>query len=81
MLVLGYESLILGILIIVLTYLESRRPPAELLSVGTSQYTTIKPRGGEVKVKGGIEFDSNSDYEEGIPDIDEIMLIRTKEEY
>jgi hypothetical protein len=34
-----------------------------------------------VKVKGGIEFDSNSDYEEGIPDIDETMFIRTKEEY
>jgi len=29
---------------IVLSYLESKRPPAELLSVGSTQYTTINPR-------------------------------------
>jgi len=40
---------------ILLTYLESRKPPAELLSVGTTQYTTINPKNRkEVKVMSGI---------------------------
>lgn len=43
-LVSAIETIILQILIIVLTYLESKKPPAELLSVGSTQYTTINPR-------------------------------------
>lgn len=64
---------------IVLTYLESRLPPAELLSVGSTQYTSINPRRkGEVKVKSAFDLDSD-DYDEGVPDVDEDMMIRSKE--
>jgi hypothetical protein len=68
---------------IVLTYLESRKPPAELLSVGSTQYTTINPKAkNEVKVMSGFDsFDDSDDYEEGLPDVDEIQFIRSKEEY
>lgn len=65
-----------------LTYLESRKPPAELLSVGSTQYTSINPRKrGEVKVKAGFDEFESDDYEEGIPDVDENMMIRSKEEH
>jgi hypothetical protein len=76
------ETFILQIIIIVLTYLESRKPPVELLSVGSTQYTSIKPGGriAEVKVRAGIEYDSD-DYEEGVPEVDEKTLIRSKEEH
>lgn len=69
---------------IVLTYLESRKPPAELLSVGSTQYTTINPKAKkEVKVMsaGFDDFEESDDYEEGLPDVDEIQFIRSKEEY
>ena len=36
LLILAIETLILQTLIIVLTYLESRKPPTELLSVGST---------------------------------------------
>lgn len=81
LLILGIETALLQILVIILTYLESRKPPAELLSVGSTQYTSINPlRKGEVKVKSGIEYESD-DYEEGIPDVDETLMLRSKEEY
>jgi hypothetical protein len=81
LLVLAYESAILAILIIVLTYLELRKNPNQLLSVGATQYTSIRPRSGrEIKVKAGIEMDSD-DYEEGIPEVDEMDLIRTRERF
>jgi hypothetical protein len=81
LLILGIETALLQILVIVLTYLESRKSPAELLSVGSTQYTSINPlRNGEVKVKSGIEYESD-DYEEGIPDVDEALMLRSKEEY
>jgi hypothetical protein len=69
---------------IVLTYLESKKPPAELLSVGSSQYTTINPhKRKEVKVMsaGFDELGDSDDYEEGIPEVDEVHFIRSKEEY
>ena len=84
LLILGIETLVLQIVVIVLTYLESRKPPAELLSVGSSQYTSINPkrRGGEVKVKSGFDdFGESDDYQEGIPDVDENTMLRSKEEH
>jgi len=75
------------VLIIVLTYLEYKRNPEELLSVGSSQYTTINPKARkEIKVMsvaGGQDdyLNDDDDYEEGIPDVDEMHFIRSKEEY
>lgn len=63
------ETFILQVLVIVLTYLESKKPPGELLSVGSTQYTTINPRQKrrEQKVMSGYNFeelnDNDSDYE------------------
>jgi hypothetical protein len=56
LLILGIETCLLQILIIVLTYLEQKKPPTELLSVGSSQYTSINPGKirGEVKVKSVV---------------------------
>jgi len=41
----------------VLNYFESKISPAELLSVGSTQYTSINPKKifGEIKVKAGAE--------------------------
>ena len=81
LLILGIETAILQTFVIVLTYLESKKQPAELLSVGTQQYTSVKPqRKRELKVKSGIDMESD-DYEEGIPDVDETVMLRSKEEY
>lgn len=83
LLVLAIETILLQILIIVLTYLESKKPPAELLQVGTTQYTTINPRKKrEVKVMSGYQYESeDDDYEEGVPEVDEALMIRSKEEH
>jgi hypothetical protein len=66
-----------------LTYLESKRPPAELLSVGSTQYTTINPKKRkEAKVMSGFVYESeDDDYEEGVPEVDEKQMIRSKEEH
>ncbi len=87
LLILGVETAILQVLMILLTYLESKRNPEELLSVGSSQYTTINPKARkEIKVMsaaGGQDdyLNDDDDYEEGIPDVDEMHFIRSKEEY
>ena len=84
--ILGVETAVLQVLMIVLTYLESKRNPEELLSVGSSQYTTINPKARkEIKVMsaagGQDDLNDDDDYEEGIPDVDEMHFIRSKEEY
>lgn len=69
-------------MIIVLTYLESKKDPEQLLSVGSTQYTTIKPKGlKEVNVKSAVEDSEDDDYLLGIPDVDEMVLIRSKEKH
>ncbi len=80
LLVLGIETFILQILIIVLSWLESKKPPEELLQVGASQYTSITPgsKSKEVKVKAGVEEESDN-YEEGVPEVDETLFLRTQE--
>lgn len=85
-LVLAIETILLQILIIVLSYFEAKRPPAELLSVGSTQYTTINPRQKrkEQKVMSGYQEayqSEDDDYEEGVPEVDEKNLIRSKEEH
>lgn len=85
-LVSAIETFLLQILVIVLTYLESKKPPAELLSVGSTQYTTINPRQKrrEQKVMSGYTFEDDvedSDYEQGVPEVDEFKLIRSKEDH
>ena len=69
-----------------LSYLEAKRPPAELLSVGSTQYTTINPRQKrkEQKVMSGYQEayqSEDDDYEEGVPEVDEKQFIRSKEEH
>jgi hypothetical protein len=68
-------------LIIILTWREFKTPPGELLGTGKSQYTAFKAKSNkEMRVKSGYDG-SDSDYEEGIPEIDERTLIRSKEEH
>lgn len=49
--------------------------------MGTSQYTSITPghKGKEVRVKAGADDDSDN-YEEGVPDVDETLFIRSQEQ-
>ena len=80
--VLGIETFILQIVIIALTYFENKKDPEQLLSVGSIQYTTVKPRRiTEVSVKSAVEDTENDDYELGIPDVDEMVLLRSKEKH
>ena len=52
----------------------------DLLGVGTAQYVSLKPTDtdgpGRMNVKSGL--DEFEDYDEGVPDIDEVTLIRTR---
>ena len=67
----------LQIVIIILTVLEFRKGADSLLKDQDEQFSMIKPNNkGQVKVMGGM--DEEDDYEEGIPDVDEDTLIRSK---
>lgn len=77
----GIETFILQTLLIILTYFEFKEGSQKLLAAGGESYTmiTATPRKGgnvaQLKVMGAME---DSDYEEGIPDMDEDTLIRSK---
>ena len=76
LLVLAIETIVLQIIIIILTVLEFRKGAKDLLNTQGDQFAILKPSKGQVRVMGGI--DDEDDYEEGIPDIDEDTLIRSK---
>ena len=75
--ILAIETLILGIVIIILTMHEFAKGPDKLLKDSDEQFTMIKPNKGQVKVMGGMD-EPEDDYEEGIPEMDEATLIRSK---
>ena len=81
--ILSIESAILQSLIIGLVYNERKKTDSVL--VAQSQYTSIKPRkhSREVKVKSASADHEtfNSDYDEGVPDVDEVEMIRSKENF
>ena len=75
--ILAIETLVLQILLIILTVIEFRKGADGLLKDQDEQFSMIKPNNkGQVKVMGGIE--EEDDYQEGIPDVDEDTLIRSK---
>lgn len=77
---LAIETILLQVLVIVLTVLEFREDPVTLLTADEDDFPTDrllndKKKGSQIRVMGGLDED---DYEEGIPDIDEDTLIRSK---
>lgn len=81
LLILGYETAILQTILILLTWYELKTPASELLGSGKGQYTAFKTKSGrELRVKSAFDGD-DSDYEEGVPDVNEDTLIRTREEH
>ena len=81
LLVLAIETIVIQVFIIVLTVLEFRTDPRTLLTADDDDFPTDrllngKKKGSQVRVMGGFEDDD--EYEEGIPDIDEDTLIRSK---
>ena len=75
--ILAIETLVLGGIIVLLTVLEFAKGADRLLKDSDETFTMIKPNQGQVKVMAGFE-DPEDDYEEGIPDVDEDTLIRSK---
>ena len=64
---------------IILTILEYRKSSQLLLNTYGEGYGMIDRQGkGQIKVMSGLDED---DYEEGIPDMDEQTLIRSKIKY
>ena len=57
--------------------IEFAKGPDKLLKDSDEQFTMIKPNKGQVKVMGGMD-EPEDDYEEGIPEMDEATLIRSK---
>ena len=67
--ILGIETMILQIILIILTVIEFNKGPRKLLNSYGDQFAMIKPKRKPLRVKSGI--DDDDDYEEGIPDMDE----------
>ena len=71
------ESAVLQTIVIILTIWEFAKGADGLLKDSDEQFSMIKPNKGQIKVMGGMD-DMEDDYEEGIPEIDEDTLIRSK---
>jgi hypothetical protein len=58
--------------------IEMKNSSKELLGVGSEKWEPLKPTDSfdRINVAGGI--DNFEDYDEGVPDIDEVTLIRTR---
>ena len=70
------ETLVIGLAVLIMTYFELRKGANALLNTQGAEFAMIKPnKAGQVKVMGVAEDD---DYDQGIPDIDEDTLIRSK---
>ena len=74
--ILAIETLVIGLAVLIMTYFELRKGANALLNTQGAEFASIKPnKAGQVKVMGVAEDD---DYDQGIPDIDEDTLIRSK---
>lgn len=74
--ILAIETLVIGLAVLIMTYFELRKGANALLNTQGAEFAMIKPnKSGQVKVMGVAEDD---DYDQGIPDIDEDTLIRSK---
>ena len=75
--VLAIETMVIQIFIIIMTVIEFRGGAERLLNPKRSsvEFQRIKPS-KNLRVMGGLEDDD--DYEEGIPDMDEKTLIRSR---
>ena len=74
--ILAIESLILQTLIIILIVLEFRKGADALLNSQGEQFAMIKNKAAPVRVMAFQDDDDH--YDEGVPDIDEDTLIRSK---
>lgn len=74
LLVLGIETFVLQLLVIALTVLEFRKSAQALLNPHNDQFAMIKPS-RQLKV---MAVGDEDDYQEGIPEVDEDTLIRSK---
>jgi hypothetical protein len=66
------------VLLIILITAEMWKGSQALLQGGT--YHTLKTKNNELKVRGGF-MDDDDDYDAGVPEINEMTLIRSRAEF